>query len=69
MNMLVYATKQVMCRPHLLTILYVNQSINKVWGQQNKKGNGGSPDPFLVCLRHALRKKGLAHKIRRVWWV
>ena len=41
-----------MCRPHLLTILYVNQqSINKIpkiWGQQNEKGNGGSPDPFLV---------------------
>ena len=53
-----------MRRPHLLTILYVNQqSINKVpkiWGQQNEKGNGGSPDPFLARLRRALRKKGLA---------
>ena len=51
---------------HLLTILYVNQqSINKVpkiWGQQNEKGNGGSPDPFLARLRRALRKKGLARE-------
>ena len=51
---------------HLLTILYVNQqSINKVpkiWGQQNEKGNGGSPDPFLERLRRALRKKGLARE-------
>ena len=51
-----------MCRPHLLTILYVNQqSINrvpKIWGQQNEKGNGGSPDPFFS----ALRKKGLARE-------
>ena len=55
-----------MCHPHLLTILYVNQqSINKVpkvWGQQNEKGNGSSPDFFLVRLRRAIRKKGLACK-------
>ena len=60
--MLMYATTttvQVMCRPHLLTILYVNQQlINKV----PDKGNGGSPDPFLTCLQCALRKKGLAHE-------
>ena len=60
-----------MCRPHLLTILYVNQqSINKVpkmWGQQNEKGNGGSPDPFLARLWHALRKKGLACETTANW--
>ena len=55
-----------MCHPHLLTIFYVNQqSINKVpkiWGQQNEKGNGGSPDPFLARLWRTLRKKGLARE-------
>ena len=44
---------------HLLTILYANQqSINKVpkiWGQLNEKGNGSSPDPYLVAH---LKKKG-----------
>ena len=55
----------------ILTILYVNQqSINKVpkiWGQQNEKGNGGSPDPFLARLRRALRKKGLARETIIEW--
>ena len=50
-----------MCRPHLLTILYINQqSINmvpKIWGQQNKKSNGSSPDPFLTHLWR-IKKKG-----------
>ena len=51
-----------MCRPHLLTILYVNQqSINKVpkiWGQQNEKGNGDSPDPFFSAPLARVKKKG-----------
>ena len=43
------------------------QPINKVpkiWGQQNEKGNGSSPDPFLARLRRASRKKGLACETR-----
>ena len=52
-----------MCHPHLLTILYVNQQLINQQGPQNlgtaeRKGNGGSPDPFV------LRKKGLARETR-----
>ena len=34
---------------HLLTI---------IWGQQNEKGNGGSPDPFFSAPSARVKKKG-----------
>ena len=36
--------------------------VPKIWGQQNEKGNGGSPDPFFSAPSARVKKKGLARE-------
>ena len=34
--------------------------VPKIWGQQNEKGNGGSPDPFFSAPSARVKKKAVA---------